>query len=166
MKSACFCLSFITALQKQMICSLALMGALCGAASPASATSWALRSVIPGGLLWYCPELHPSSLFPQQKLWLILVTAALSSAVPITTLITLLVTEWSCDPALGGFSPSDPAALQSSIHLVALTTRIGFFQAVQKTTFSSVSYLFCPFPPFYPGVVLWPLLFFKDLTMV
>lgn len=87
------------------------------------------------------PRVHPSSLL-YQKQWVILVTAALSLAVSIATLIALLATEWVCDPALGGFSPPDPAVLQCSIHLVAPTIRIGlFFLKVQKR---ADSFPWCP----------------------
>lgn len=65
---------------KQMICTLALMGALCGAGQgdhlhlqPHFGLS---EAVIPEGLFRYCPEFHPFSLL-QHKLWLILVTTAL-----------------------------------------------------------------------------------------
>lgn len=122
------CLSFITVLQKQMICSLALLGRLCGAGhgdhfelQPHLGLSEDPQGLPPRRIVYILPRAEPILSSPAEAVADPGGNSSVFSCLN-SPLITLLVTEWVCDPALGDFSPPDPTVLQCSIHLVAPTT--------------------------------------------
>ena len=98
------CLSFITVSPKQMVCSLAVMGAPWGAGQGtlflASATPWALRGCgLPGTSSQedrFNIALRSNQPLLQLKQWVILVTTARPLEVSRASCISLLATEWVC----------------------------------------------------------------------
>lgn len=125
-----------------------------------SATSWALRGCDPQGL-------------PPRRIVCILLRVPPILSSPAGAVadpgdnshLDHLTGHRICHPALGGFSPPDPAVLQCSIHLVASTTCTGVFPRQFRSGLSLVSHIcsalhFSAFSFFPQGrAVLWPSLF-------